>query len=78
MVVLVLWFPVCCQGDELMDASVAMECRSDEVGEIIDSRSASIVSGGGLRDDWFGDEGAGFLVRLLLHSLPELCERRLD
>ena len=60
-----------------MDASVAVECGGDEVGEIIESWSALIVSGGGLRVDGFGDEGVGFLEGLLLHSLPEICERRL-
>ena len=60
-----------------MDASEAGECVGEDVVEISDSWSALIDSGGGLRLDGFGDEVAGFLVGLWLHSLPELCERRL-
>ena len=61
-----------------MDASVAVECGGEEVGEIVELRSVLIVSGGCLRVDLFGDEGAGFLAGLLMHSLPDLRERRLD
>ena len=60
-----------------MNASVAVECGGEDIVEIIESWSALIVSGGGLQLDGFGDEVAGFLVGLLLHSLPELCEQRL-
>ena len=60
-----------------MDASVAVECGGEDVGEIIESWSALIISGGALRLDGFRDEVAGFLVGLLLHSLPDGCERRL-